>query len=357
MIPVRSRIGRAGKNADIFYDEFKDMPESRTNTNNEYVYDDLGRQIFWKRTIDGNVTNVYYTHGYGMEARRVGQTNHYMHSDILGSITAITNSAGSAMSTYEYDPYGIMLSGNTSVLGNFGFTGQEIDLETNLYHFPARYYEPYWGRFLTQDPYTNLPDDTRSMNHQPYTVRRTDYFQYAGFPGFCTIMPVKIQQRIVQILNTQIINIYLYAIANPITRVDSRGLQSQMPFVPADPDRTRMTNPPDYNYGADPNFKWLECMYNCLGLDDLKMFLLPFGIEAAGKGLLGGMMIRHILARGLTVPLRSSIVRGHIGGVGAMGTLGTAATVGQLLGCAIVCSADVSMWLTDPNYEPLWFEP
>ena len=42
--------------------------------------------------------------------------------DKYWSITAITNSSGSTLSTYEYDPYGIMLSGNTDALGNFGFT-------------------------------------------------------------------------------------------------------------------------------------------------------------------------------------------------------------------------------------------
>ncbi len=196
-----------GEGADIYYNDLGDMSQSpsRTNTSNEYVYDELGRQIFWKRTIDGNVTNVYYSYGYGMEARRVGSTNHYLHSDILGSITAITNASGSAMSTYEYDPYGIMLSGNTNVLGNFGFTGQEIDLETGFYHFPARYYETYWGRFLTPDP-----------------IREQTY--YDNLRSAIQDLPGNYAHEN-DLDQPQNLNNYAYALSNPINIVDITGLR------------------------------------------------------------------------------------------------------------------------------------
>jgi RHS repeat-associated protein len=41
----------------------------------------------------------------------------------------------------------------TSALGQpFGFTGREYDFETGLYYYRARYYEPKFGRFISEDP-------------------------------------------------------------------------------------------------------------------------------------------------------------------------------------------------------------
>jgi len=193
-------------------------------TTNEYLYDDLGKQISWKKVIDSRQTLVYYTHGFDMDAKRVNNINYYMHSDVLGSITAITNSSGSVQSTYEYDPYGIMLRGNTDVLGNFGFTGQEIDLETGFYHFPARYYEPYWGRFLTRDPYTNLPEDTRNLSSQSFTERDDGYYKFTG--------EMRLQKLVFHtpsVLNPQMLNCYSYVINNPIVWHDPYGFAFVVP--------------------------------------------------------------------------------------------------------------------------------
>jgi RHS repeat-associated protein len=41
----------------------------------------------------------------------------------------------------------------SSTLGQpFGFTGREYDSETGLYYYRARYYEPKFGRFISEDP-------------------------------------------------------------------------------------------------------------------------------------------------------------------------------------------------------------
>ena len=251
-----------GRNTDVYYNELGDMSESRSVTANEYVYDDLGRQIFWKRTIDGNVTNVYYSYGYGMEARRVNSSMNYLHSDILGSITAITNASGSAMSTYEYDPYGIMLSGNTNVLGNFGFTGQEIDLETGYYHFPARYYEPYWGRFLTPDPWTGMPDDERNLVVQQYSPLSTLTNHTIGISnrGAARISPSR--------LDPKNLNCYSYVSNNPISYTDPTGhvsfggTKDKLECVASAVFWAWFTHPQYHGGKASPRFK--HCWYSCV---------------------------------------------------------------------------------------------
>jgi RHS repeat-associated protein len=68
--------------------------------------------------------------------------------DILGSIVATLDSGSGALTKTGYLPFGASAS-----TGPFGFTGQQIDPETNgLYYFRARHYSPLLGRFMQADP-------------------------------------------------------------------------------------------------------------------------------------------------------------------------------------------------------------
>jgi RHS repeat-associated protein len=87
-------------------------------------------------------TVVWYE-GAGLTDRR------WLHSDERGSITAVTDSAGSAIAINKYDEYGIPASTN---LGRFQYTGQAWLPEVGMYYYKARIYSPTLGRFLQTDP-------------------------------------------------------------------------------------------------------------------------------------------------------------------------------------------------------------
>jgi len=72
----------------------------------------------------------------------------YLHADHLGSIAAATN-YNAAPTINAYDEYGVPRSGN---VGRFQYTGQIWLSELGLYHYKARLYSPYLGRFLQIDP-------------------------------------------------------------------------------------------------------------------------------------------------------------------------------------------------------------
>jgi RHS repeat-associated protein len=64
--------------------------------------------------------------------------------------------------TFDYDPFGMMLSGRNWEVGSeyrYGFNGKESDSETygdgNIYDYGFRIYNPRLGRFLSVDPITN----------------------------------------------------------------------------------------------------------------------------------------------------------------------------------------------------------
>ena len=71
--------------------------------------------------------------------------------DALGSTVALANN-GAVQTSYSYDPFGVQVSvTGTSDTNTNGFTGRELDL-TGLQYNRNRYYNPAWGRFISEDP-------------------------------------------------------------------------------------------------------------------------------------------------------------------------------------------------------------
>jgi RHS repeat-associated protein len=77
---------------------------------------------------------------------------YYYHFDGLGSVVALTDSNGTCVQTYEYSVYGHVAASDPNHPNPFMFTGRQFDVETGLYYYRARYYNPYLGRFLQTDP-------------------------------------------------------------------------------------------------------------------------------------------------------------------------------------------------------------
>lgn len=74
-------------------------------------------------------------------------------SDRQGSIVAVLDNHGNAIQQIAYDAFGKPeLLGGTQSVPTFAYIGREFDLETGLYYFRARYYDPMIGRFLSEDP-------------------------------------------------------------------------------------------------------------------------------------------------------------------------------------------------------------
>ena len=80
-----------------------------------------------------------------------GANRYFYHFDGSGSVIALTGASGIVSERYTYGPFGE--SASTSAVGNpYRYTGRELDAETGLYYYRARYYSVALGRFLSPDP-------------------------------------------------------------------------------------------------------------------------------------------------------------------------------------------------------------
>jgi RHS repeat-associated protein len=88
--------------------------------------------------------------------------------DGLGSIVGLTDSNGTLVSTYQYDPYGNLTSSTGSVANPWRFAGGYFDSSTGLYKYGTRYYDSAIGRWSQQDPVRGHLDDPTSLNRYLY---------------------------------------------------------------------------------------------------------------------------------------------------------------------------------------------
>lgn len=80
---------------------------------------------------------------------------YFFHPDHIGSTSYLTNFNGKLRQHVEYFPFGEILMDEHSTndpLQPYLFTGKELDMETGLYYFGARYYDPELSVWMSVDP-------------------------------------------------------------------------------------------------------------------------------------------------------------------------------------------------------------
>ena len=105
---------------------------------------------------------------------------YYILRDYLGSITHIVDSNGALVQELSYDAWGRLRNPATQevytheqqpalFLGR-GYTGHEHLTQFGLVNMNARLYDPLLGRFLSPDPYVQMPYMSQNFNRYTYAM-------------------------------------------------------------------------------------------------------------------------------------------------------------------------------------------
>lgn len=93
---------------------------------------------------------------------------YFYHNDRLGSPRVITDSKGGIVWISDYEDFGKPV--NEKGESDYKYTGKELDENTGLYYYGARYYDPETGRFVSADKIETFPN--------PYVYGKNNPFKY-----------------------------------------------------------------------------------------------------------------------------------------------------------------------------------
>lgn len=104
---------------------------------------------------DGNNGNGNNGNGNNGNGNNIEAFQYYYHPDHLGNTSYLTDASGEVYQHIEYTAFGetfVEERNNGNSRTPYLYNGKELDEETGLYYYGARYYEPMESRWLSVDP-------------------------------------------------------------------------------------------------------------------------------------------------------------------------------------------------------------
>ena len=162
------------------------------STETRYLYD--GMRVIQERNAS-NVPQVSYTRGSDLSGSLEGAggiggllgrshayqtgsgnfTNHnFYQADGNGNVTYMLNSSQSKVAEYRYDPFGntISSSGSLSAANVIRFSSKEIHVNSGMYYYGYRFYDPNLQRWINRDP---INEEGFDLFDYPRAARRSYY--------------------------------------------------------------------------------------------------------------------------------------------------------------------------------------
>ena len=141
-----------GTNSLSFAYDANGLRTSKTVNGTTYRYYYAGGKLM-RMTWDTNTIDFFYDANGAPYAMKYNGTVYYYVTNLQGDVMRIVNASGTVMASYDYDPYGKVISA-TGTLANVNplrYRGYVYDQETGFYYLQSRYYDPAIGRFINAD--------------------------------------------------------------------------------------------------------------------------------------------------------------------------------------------------------------
>ena len=201
------RTNKYTQSSETLY--FNKMWTYRTDSGNSVYGGQTAKNIYLGETRIVTKLNSGTTPTYQEEYYK----QYYYHSDHLGSASLISDYKGDEYQRIEYTPYGELWVEKTQNTGleflPYKFTAKEMDEETGLYYYGARYLDSRYSRWISTDPALGdyipqapVSDEARRHNQ--------------NLPGMGGVF---------NHINS---NLFAYAANNPVRYIDPDGRENEL---------------------------------------------------------------------------------------------------------------------------------
>ena len=165
------------------------MRLQRTDGTTTYKYVYNGSQLSQMTVGSDTLRFTYDADGTPLTVIYNGVTYYYV-TNLQGDVVAILNSSGAAVAAYAYDAWGdiIYIDGllpDFADLNPLRYRGYVYDIETGLYYLQSRYYNPYWGRFISADSVDYLGADGTPISYNLFAYCGNNPLNWCDPCGTC----------------------------------------------------------------------------------------------------------------------------------------------------------------------------
>ncbi|MDE5701621.1 RHS repeat-associated core domain-containing protein [uncultured Bacteroides sp.] len=173
---VSETVGSNNYLLNITYGPDRQRWKSTLKTNNAVTRTIVYAGDYETVTENGVTKQLYYLSGdNGLTAIYVKQSGqpdkiYYAHKDHLGSIVKLTDNTGIEVFKASYDAWGKRTVANSTFKFHRGYTGHEHLDEFKLIDMNGRMYDPLLARFLSPDPFVQMPDFSQNFNRYTYCL-------------------------------------------------------------------------------------------------------------------------------------------------------------------------------------------
>ena len=158
---------------------------------------------------------IYDADGSPFAMKHNGAYYYYI-LNLQGDVIRLVNSSGATVASYEYDPYGKVISatGSMAAINPLRYRSYYYDSETGLYFLMSRYYDPAICRFINADEYASTGQGLLGFNMFAY-CNNNPVMGYDPTGHFFISLPILIKAFVAVVAAAATINdIYQFASGN-----------------------------------------------------------------------------------------------------------------------------------------------